>query len=349
MPALFQTPGIQESFVDSQLRQQQKSAREESRAVVLRPNLFASHLGDVLCLSPLPRLLNLHRGLEVYVADGPIPRGVFKNNPYVVGMARRPRPVSISASPVGYGHALQRVLQSFELPLHPIPKPELYFSEQERAWARQLRSKWSTNRPVCLLSCGALTDADNLAKVNWTFVVQRLARRFTVVQAIGPKEIPIPGAIPCRRLSLRHYLCLFTAVDFFVGGTSGGTHIAAALDIPAIVVIWQALQDQLHFPILDFNIKSFFLYPQHWFIASEEISYTSLNQDLLDNIIVKAIEAGPLGRPTMIGSHTINPCGFVPKAPPRIEWTGDRRLVRVPTVYGERELDRLASPVKNCR
>ncbi len=57
----------------------------------------------------------------------------------------------------------------------------------------------------------------------------------------GQSEQPIEGAHVYYDLNIRQYMALFSVADLFCGGTSGGSHIAAAFDLPAIIVTWRAL------------------------------------------------------------------------------------------------------------
>lgn len=67
------------------------------------------HLGDCLCVTPVPRLLHSHRGVRVYVPDVPNSRAVFTNNPYVRGFAGGGIPVFAQAR--GNGRWIQPIQQ----------------------------------------------------------------------------------------------------------------------------------------------------------------------------------------------------------------------------------------------
>jgi hypothetical protein len=290
----------------------------------------AYHLGDILCISPLPRLLAEHRGMRVHITRHPNTLAVFANNPYILGFARGST-ISPEASATGHGHVLQRILQGLELPIDPIPKPEIYLTVEEQAWAVQERNKWPQNKPICILSCRALSDRSNVDKVDWVQVAKVISRRFTVVQPIID-EPTIAGAISYRGLTLRQYMSLFKVVDCFMGGTSGGTHIARAFDVPSIVVIWRSLHQILQFPISGQGFKASFLYPQHWFISSEDICPTQFIESALEQLIDEVLHYGRVGRPTSIGNHPQTPLGFKPRFPARLLRLSNHRLIRVPTL-----------------
>ena len=228
--------------------------------------LAHAHLGDVLCTTPIPRKLR-ERGISVYITNHPITAAVFKNNPYVAGFVsgRRTQPRWKLTS---NGHMLQRVLRWYGLSVDINPKPEVYLDKTEMTWASKERAKWPKNRPVCILSRGATTDKKHLAMVDWVSVAQVLATRYTVVQPTLSDKV-IPGCIVYPKLSTRQYMSLFSVADCFFGGMAGGSHVAAALDVPAIIVIWKSLCRKMRFPAPRKSTKAAFLYPQHRFVLAE--------------------------------------------------------------------------------
>lgn len=290
------------------------------------------HLGDVLCTSPLPRLLTLHRKVVVQITDHPMLRDVFKCNPYVAGIGTGPT-ILPGQSATGDGHVLQRVLQGLELPLDPHVKPEVYLDPLERKWAAEERRRYTLDKPICLVSAGAITDRGNLNQVDWPSVVQVLNQRYTVLQAVH-LEAEIPGAVVYSDLPLRKYMALFSVADCFFGGTSGGSHLAAAFEVPAVVVIWRALQRELRFPVSGLGITAAFLYPRQWFVAAEDLALGACDSTLLNRLLDEVHAFGRSGRPTSIGLHPRNPCGFMPVVPVRLAWSGVRRIVKRPGTYG---------------
>ena len=94
-------------------------------------------------------------------------------------------------------------------------------------------------------------------------------------------ETPVPGTVPYRGLSLRQYMALIAIADRFVGGTSGGSHVAAAFDVPSLVIAWRSILDPLRFPVSGLGVVAAFLYPQHWFIAAEDLAPASTARRIL--------------------------------------------------------------------
>jgi len=96
--------------------------------------LYAAHLGDALCLTPLPRLLTAHRCARVYVQAEHSHRIVFANSPFVAGF--RPDGGMRMDALVGQrGHVIQRLQRRFRLRVDGCPRPEVYLSDSEVTWA----------------------------------------------------------------------------------------------------------------------------------------------------------------------------------------------------------------------
>jgi hypothetical protein len=103
----------------------------------------AAHLGDTLCTSPLPRLLRQRLDRPIYVTDHPMTRAVFAGNPHVSGFAGR-ETIALNNRMIGSGHVLQRLAQGLELPVEPMPRPEICLTDAEREWAAGERRRNSS-------------------------------------------------------------------------------------------------------------------------------------------------------------------------------------------------------------
>lgn len=261
--------------------------------------LSAPHLGDTLCTTPLPRLLSEHQERMVYVIDHPSTRSLFANNPYVSGFERG-RHVRLHRKMRGSGHVIQRLQQGFRLPMDLRPKPEIYLSDEERQWARQQRADWPGEKPACLMASRAITDEGHYRTVDWDTMAEAWAASCTLVQPIltspqayvpqvanisqaavqqwSPEDV-LADAVLYRDLPLRKYLALFSVTDFFLGPTSGGTHVAAAFDVPALVVTWEPLYSELEFPCTGRPLcPGSFLYPQQEFLSVEQAKRIDLHK-----------------------------------------------------------------------
>lgn len=280
---------------------------------------YAWHLGDQLCLTPLPRLLNLVYGTRVYVTDAPVNRVAFAHNPYVAGF-REGHGLRVDRVARGSGHLIHRLQGAFGLRVDGVPRPEIYLSEEEHQWAARERARWPEDQPVCIMSTRAVSDGARYRDVDWAAVGEAWMRFCTVVQPVMTRppvyrnenvdrsegrragwraERVVPGAVVYENLGIRQYMALFSVADYFCGATSGGSHVAAAFGLPSLIVVWRALLHEWRFPRSRLKVKKMFLYPQHDFIAAEDLSDGSLDHEGLDAAVGAVREhppALPIGR-----------------------------------------------------
>jgi ADP-heptose:LPS heptosyltransferase len=256
--------------------------------------LGASHLGDVLCTTPLARLLKEQRACKVFVIRHRSTYNVFANNPHIEGFKNDP---AVPLSPVasGSGQIIQRLTAAFGFGVDPFPKGEIYLSDAELQWAWSVRATLPRNRPVALVAPGSITDEQKLStgQLHWQEWVDALAKEFTVVQAPVTKvetleevirltdqqrRLWLPDSIlnniyVLENLPLRHFIAMFAVIDLFLGRNSGGAHVAAAMGVPGIV----ALSRRKYSDVLDFPDRGpgrpwrhqSFLYPHHTFLLQQ--------------------------------------------------------------------------------
>lgn len=269
---------------------------------------YCGHLGDTLCLSPLPRLLSTVFDMRVFVSNIPSHVGVFQNNPYVAGFSNS-RGINLQNRIGGHGHLLERLQRRFGLQFTGEHRPEVYLTDDEKRWAVTQRNQWPKNRPVCILSTQVIAEAAHYQGVDWNLIGNTWMKSCTVVQPVitcsaeyqkhvapltqahqqrwKPEE-NIPGAVIYNNLSLRQYMSLFSVADYFCGGSSGGSHVAAAFGLPSLVVVWRDILKTLRFPTASTGFApEIFLYPQHCFIAAEELRCGTINLSLLNEYIAK--------------------------------------------------------------
>jgi len=287
--------------------------------------LARAHLGDVLCTTPLPRML-CEQGIKPYITKHPMTLAVFKNNPYISGFAkgRRIYPHWKAGSS---GLMLERVARWFDLPADVNPTPEVYLDSAEQSWAERERKNWPLDRRVCILSCGATTDKSRLDIVDWQYVAKTMAERYTVIQPVL-SERPLPGCIAYRGLDVRQYMSLFSVADFFFGGTSGGSHVAAAFGLPAAIVVWRALLRQIHFPARRRHFKAAFLYPQHSFVPAEDLATQAFRPDLFDRFLMNAFDL----RQSVRGLTPILPRDRRSYSRPSTTTMANGRFVKIPGI-----------------
>lgn len=271
--------------------------------------LFASRLGDVICTTPLPRMLTQKYGWRIYVPRHRSTMGIFLNNPYVCGFTTK-RGISLHNELEGSGHLIQRLQRGFGLTEQTIPKPEIYLSRPEIEWAMEERQKWPQDRPVCILSTRVITDNSyyDFSNINWDAITSSWSNVCTIVQPVltnqkhyekyignltrkvqrqwRPEPI-FANAIVYKNLSLRQYMSLFAVAHYYCGGTSGGAHIAAAFNMPSLIMIWRSLiVENLWFPCHGRKWNTLnFLYPQHHFILAEDCEKSQGGYKWLDKAI----------------------------------------------------------------
>ena len=99
--------------------------------------------------------------------------------------------------------------------------------------------------------------------------------------------------------------------------------MAAAFDVPSLVVAWRPLLDFLRFPVSGLGVVAAFHYPQHWFMAAEDLLAGHFREarlrDLLRDPGVGGLQAGAqrgVGRPaqlfadqTVVGVAAAHPLG----------------------------------------
>lgn len=259
----------------------------------------AAHLGDTLCTSTLPRQVYQEYGVQACVADHECTRTVFANNPHVKEFISFGT-ICLKLKPSG--HLIQRFQSFYDVRVERIPRPDIYLSEQERAWAQSEKSRWPSGLPICLLSPQSISDRWFFADVDWGAIIAALAERCTVVQPVlATSDVYREqlkntmyshetgnryGLVFYEDLTLRQYMALFTVVDAFCGVTSGGAHVAAAFDVPAMILVWDYLAKQIQFPSIKPGFHTCnFLYPQHNFLAVGNVTRDNVERQALDEII----------------------------------------------------------------
>jgi hypothetical protein len=180
---------------------------------------------------------------------------------------------------------------SFELDCCRPLKPELFLTSPEREWAASERKKLPPAKPVCILSSRALTDAGHLQQIDWEGLGVALSADYTIIQPVLTRaevyhrqiagtvgnwisEPIAKDAVTFENLPLRQYLSLFSIADLYVGPPSGGSHAAAAFEVPSLIILWQQVIQSLAFPVpAGTRGVHVFLYPQHRFLAAESLRH----------------------------------------------------------------------------
>jgi hypothetical protein len=257
--------------------------------------LGRSHLGDTVCTTPLARSLVTERNCRVFSARLRGTYKVFENNPYLAGFRNEER-ISMTPCAIGSGHIIQRLARTFGFAVDPFPKGQIYLSDEEIAWAWNLRSQLPRNRPIVIVSAGSITD--NLivpsSTLLWQEWIDILSRRFTVIQVaathLGVVEEVVRVSDVQRRkwrpdtvldncfvlenLSVRQFFSVFSIADLFVGTSSGGMHVAAAFEVPCVIALPGSKYRQApSFPNVGDEgpwAHEAFLYPYHTFMLQHD-------------------------------------------------------------------------------
>ena len=253
--------------------------------------LGRSHLGDVLCMTPLLRKLKEAYDCRVSIVRHRSTYKVLENNPYVSRFFNDNR-ISLAECARGPGHMIQKLERYFGLEVSFRPKPEVYLSPQESHWAWQIRSMLPRNRPIAIVSMNSVTDNRVASNRNfeWQRWIDALSQRFIVVQPALTRIEPLEEVVRMHEshrrvwmpdqildnvfvmenLDTRKFMALFSIADLYVGPNSSGAHLAAAFDVPALVVLnRRQYRSRIRFPdrITDNHWRhESFLYPYHSFI-----------------------------------------------------------------------------------
>lgn len=251
--------------------------------------LGRSHLGDVLCTTPLLRQLSTELNCRVYSARHRSTYKVFENNPHLAGFRNDDR---VTLRPSGIGHMVQRLQHRFGLRIEPFPRGEVFLSPDELAWAWSIRAMLPRNRPVAVVSVGSRTDNHYVPTKSllWQEWIDILSRRYTVIQAAVTNvqrleetarldadairawrpDAVMDNCLVLENLTTRQFFALFSLADLFLGTNTGSLHAAAALSVPCLVALPQRKYPALPtFPnpaSSSIWTHETFLYPQHTYL-----------------------------------------------------------------------------------
>ncbi|MCL4199568.1 MAG: hypothetical protein KJZ69_18895 [Phycisphaerales bacterium] len=253
--------------------------------------LGRSHLGDVVCMSGLVRRLTECYGCRVYCVRHRATLAVLDANPFLAGFRNEDR-VALNDCAHGPGHITQKLERAFGLPISPFPKGEIYLTNEELEWSWQLRSILPRNRPVAVVCVGSLSDNRIVpsSSLGWQDYVKVLAKDFSVIQIAVTSIAVVEGltrladshrsawrpdsilddCIVLENLAPREFFSVFAIADLFLGTNTGAMHVAAAFEVPSIVVL--SSRQYAHAPTFPDRIQGnrwrheSFLYPYHGFL-----------------------------------------------------------------------------------
>jgi hypothetical protein len=249
------------------------------------------HLGDTISTSRLPRLL-AKRGYMVHVVETKSTRAVFTGNPHVAGFGKAGPQLQPWFDPNARGHVAQRFARALGLPENEDATGELHLSDAELSWARTQRAAWPIDKPVVIVSTGAVSSQQAYLGMDWQAIVDALAAECTVVAPIvtdrevhagtrnsawqkpGIPDFRPEGCVVYENLPTRQFMALFSVADGGLGTMGGASHIAGALDVPYLVVLptERPASFNLGFPLLgeSGDCDARWLYPHHTFAYPTE-------------------------------------------------------------------------------
>ncbi len=202
--------------------------------IVLHPRLG----GDVMNESLLIALINPPLSIG-YSDDTPKWLERSERNRVLKRVLQRPEPQNEVLSNVGIVSALTQV--SF------FPKTEIFLSNDELAFAAKKLAPFSADSLVIALGFGAMLGRRQWPSSRWIETLDMLARKYRIsvlilaAQADGKDAEHISSDLQINAevligASIREVAACIEKSHMFVGVDSGLAHIAAAVDVPVVVV-----------------------------------------------------------------------------------------------------------------
>ena len=247
----------------------------------------AAHLGDTICTSSLPERLTQEKFFRVEVIRYRTTLNVFANNPFVMGFGAHGFTNIQHKRVKAVGHVIQRLEWAFRLEPQVWPRGRLYFSDAERKEAVNMRTRLSAHlgsKALAVMSCASITHQDKYAWAPWEKLVKLLVglgyvvvhpvitgnqplRDIAEVAAKLPPDPVVPGAVRVENLSCRQYMALIAGADLYLGAESGGAHVAASAQVPALVVMQSGYDYSQFDPSFNGPPRLFhWLYPQQYYL-----------------------------------------------------------------------------------
>jgi ADP-heptose:LPS heptosyltransferase len=156
-----------------------------------------------------------------------------------------------SPSCEGSGHNIELKERYFGLEnLEPgeSPRPEIYLTPAETAWAKSLLENADAKRaalPLLVIHPIGSTVGKVLSPELWTRFTKQWREHFRIVQ-VGVEGQPaiehcdLNFLAPRKRPFVRKLFALMNQADLFIGVDSGPMHIARAFRLPSLIAIAEA-------------------------------------------------------------------------------------------------------------
>jgi hypothetical protein len=149
---------------------------------------------------------------------------------------------------LGSGHLIQLKEQFFGLPVSEKPRPEIYLTPSEEAWARkyvQARDPLAAaGKPICVLHPWGHTWKSVMAPDIWEEVVSRWSSRYSFWQVGVEGHRAIAGCahhfLTSRAFRVaRKLFGVVRQAAAFIGVNSGPMHVAKAFGIRSLIITEQ--------------------------------------------------------------------------------------------------------------
>jgi ADP-heptose:LPS heptosyltransferase len=208
-----------------------------------------------MMLSSLPeKMKKLHPHIKISIYPRAFNPVVFWNNPFVDGINYIPGEVFGDDCSLGNGHIIQLKENYFELPVSEDPTPQLYLTEQEKAWGKEfVVSKASADRltlPLLIVHPFGHTWGKVLSKEIWEKAVQNWKSSYRVWQ-VGIEGHPTIAGCDFhflgsrKRAMARQLFSVMSQANTFIGVNSGPMHIAKAFGVRSLILIEEGSPEKI--------------------------------------------------------------------------------------------------------
>jgi len=219
------------------------------------------YIGDTVLLEPIADCLSKTLHCDIYIQSSF--KELLKYHPHITGLDKdQPVPKDIRTLDLteaigfmpgkclgningGGAGKLERMYKDAGLPNSAISKPALYLSHSEQLEARTLRTLFpDTNIGIVLSSRFGVKD--------WAYtrvLIRQLSSRYNVfvfAEGLGFSQRRLLRGTNVYKVvgkDLREAMVWVSAMDVMAGPDTGFMHVAGALSVPIVVVVWKNFRD----------------------------------------------------------------------------------------------------------